>query len=842
ALRGRRRARAARAAAGGKRKKQLQFAERGAAHAGAGAAGAPVSAKAGARTRAPRGARASDKPWAKQKQKQSEPALAAAIGGAKEGGEKKAEEEEEAREEQKDGWVPGEPIEVRFEDVSWTPAVNNTMHVPGERRSSSKPVLNGVSWEISGAEKVGLIGANGSGKSSMLLMINDLLQTTSGQVVKRPADMRIGYMKQEADLESSLTAREALLSVFGCRDLESIDADLESVAMEGDIGELDRLVSERTEAELQHQEVEDLIPRLGLSSLASTPIPELSGGWQMRVGLGQIMLRKPQLILLDEPTNHVDLETVEFMEDFLRSQDVPMVIVSHDRYFLNQVCTKIVEIYRGKTATYWGNYVSYLRRRDRLLARDWSRYREWQRAIDIMKKGIRRLEGRYMIEMASKKKLELAELEAKNVPKPEVSEVSNFSFPSVFAPGEGGIRPKQAKKLAPLEEEMVEDSDDSSDEEADDELFEGDFDDEEPDWSQKAEAGGPEPREPPAVVPASPAGSDDFWGGPPPEAAAPRAEAEGAEEAAPAPQQELGEVLLEVRECGVRYSDKVVLDSVSLTVRRGEKVALVGPNGCGKSTLVRAIMGDLGEESFVRGDFTCTDMGMAYFPQRLAEAFNSEKQTVKDVLFMSCKVGDLERAGGIDSVLTSLQLTGITANQPVCSLSGGEKARVAFAQFLLDPCALLVLDEPTNHLDIATRELLEDALKKFDGGALVVSHDRFFLREFATRVVEFQDDGTLREFNSWDAYSRAAPPQWAAATEAEGEFIEQDGVALQIWSKKSMTRVKRRYGNVGLRRLSPRAVEKVPEPHRTRSSHAVERLIAEGVSPGLLGPHADGRR
>jgi ATPase subunit of ABC transporter with duplicated ATPase domains len=614
--------------------------------------------------------------------------------------------------------------------------------------------------------------------------------------------MRIGYMKQEADLESSLTARESLLSVFGCRDLESIDADLESVAMEGDVGEeLERLVNERQEAELQHEEVDDLIPRLGLSSLASTPIPELSGGWQMRVGLGQIMLRKPQLILLDEPTNHVDLETVEFMEAFLRSQDVPMVIVSHDRYFLNQVCTKIVEIYRGKTASYPGNYVSFLRRRDRQLAREWARYRQWQKDIDLMKKTITKMEGRYMIEAASKKKEELAELEERDVPKPLVSEVSNFSFPSAFAPGEGGIRPPEVVgDLAPLEADMLDESSDSSDEESDDELFDDDLNDEEPDWSQKVDDHEAEAsdREPDSVVPSDPAG-EDFWGDPPAEATGERGEgtaASVAQEAVRAPQEDFGEMLLEVQDCGVKYYDKVVLDSASLTVRRGEKVALVGSNGCGKSTLVRAIVGDLGDGSFVRGDFACTDKGMAYFPQRLAEAFNSEQQTVKDVLFMSCTVSDLERAGGIDSVLRSLLLTGVTANQPVCSLSGGEKARVAFAQFLLDPCALLVLDEPTNHLDIATRELLEDALKKFDGGALVVSHDRFFLREFATRVVEVQDDGTLREFDSWDAYSKAAPPQWAAATEAEADFIEQDGVAIQIWNKKKMSRVKRKYGNV----------------------------------------------
>jgi len=214
-------------------------------------------------------------------------------------------------------------------------------------------------------------------------------------------------------------------------------------------------------------------------------------------------------------------------------------------------------------------------------------------------------------------------------------------------------------------------------------------------------------------------------------------------------------------------------------------------------------------------------------------------------LYRSCGVNDIDAVGGLEVVLKRLRLDGVTSDQPVWSLSGGEKARVAFAQFLLQPVALLVLDEPTNHLDIPTRELLEDALKAFQGAALVVSHDRFFLREFATRVVGIAD-GKLRDFASWDDYTAAAPPQWLAATEAEESFIRQDVNAAIIWRRKKMSRLRKQQGNVGLRRLSDRVDEFMPDEGelrykpqaQVREEKVVAELIGEGLDPALLGPHA----
>jgi len=279
---------------------------------------------------------------------------------------------------------------------------------------------------------------------------------------------------------------------------------------------------------------------------------------------------------------------------------------------------------------------------------------------------------------------------------------------------------------------------------------------------------------------------------------------------------------------------------LSITVHPGEKVAIVGRNGCGKSTLVKAICSDLSDAATISGNMRTTDSGIAYFPQRLAEFFNYQEASVKDSLYTTCGVAELEAAGGMDAVLKRLRLDGATMYQPVCNLSGGEKARVAFAQFLLHPVGLLVLDEPTNHLDIPTRELLEDALTAFEGAAIVVSHDRFFLRQFANRVIDISD-GQLRDYPSWDAYTSGAPPLWLKATKKEVQFEKQDAKAALIWSRKRMSRLMKREQNVGLRRLSSRAHElmaKEKEKHlkkttrgEQREGQLIHRLIHAGADP-----------
>eukprot|EP00435_Cladocopium_sp_Y103_P067535 s597_g30.t1 len=373
-----------------------------------------------------------------------------------------------------------------------------------------------------------------------------------------------------------------LFATFNDRTLAQIDADIDACSSEDRLDDLTSYIEERARAEDHLAEVEQMVSKLGLEAYRDTLVREMSGGWQMRVALGKILLSQPDLILLDEPTNHVDLETVEFMEDLLRQQEVAMVVVSHDRYFLNQICNRIVEISDGHCRTYFGNYVGYLQARDFAFAGQWKKY-NMHRDEDLER------------------------LLANAPPKPEVKVVKDFRFPCCL----------------------------------------------------------------PEIPKTEQDGKTRTWA-----------------------------------TCGKTRKPNL-LSFLKLTAWESALAVM----WCCKRSVSFFVKGR--KWPLRNGDYETK--GYRQTCQGLAEAFNSEEGSVKEALYMSCSPGDIDRAGGIDAVLDRLRLDGVTKEQPVSSLSGGEKARVAFAQFLLKPVALLVLDEPTNHLDIPTRELLEDALKAFRG-------------------------------------------------------------------------------------------------------------------------------
>jgi len=751
--------------------------------------------------------------------------------------------------------------QVLFQDVAYIPGILGA----GERgKTMTKEVLKDATWAVRGSEKVGLIGANGCGKSIQLLMIQGTLDPTQGEIVKKPKDMKIGYMKQEAALDQTMTVVEELLSVFASdRSLEAIDVDLERVSrMAEGVQLIDQFVEERAAVEAHRKEVDDLLPVLGLMHRRDEPISMLSGGWQMRVGLGKIMLTRPNLVLLDEPTNHVDLETVQFMETFLKMQKIPMVIVSHDRYFLNRVCTKIVEVYKGKTKSYTGNYLDFLRRRDKALAVEWTQWNAYLSKTKDLEKQLQKLEGRSILDKAREIRDMLTEAYANPPPKPEVSEFRDFFFPpAALAPGEEAPMEAEVCEVVQVDSPQVEAEDAEVVAEEREKTRQGLRDERAKLVREAAGArarGDQEPSPQPEpdfveVVGQAAAGeeaedeqedeedadnqdesdvnAEPEWGS---------EESESVEAVPVARRKKFGKPLLEVEHLDVSYDGRPILKNVSLQVRAGEKVAVVGRNGCGKSTMIKAIVNDLGEGGTRSGEISFSDGGLAYFPQRLAEAFNGEHTSVQDALYWCCGAKEIENAGGMEAVLARIRLDGATRKQPVSSLSGGEKARVAFAQFMLEPCAVLVLDEPTNHLDIPTRELLEDALKQYDGAVLAVSHDRFFLREFATRVIEVTPEGMLRDYDSWESYEREAPKLWKEAAAGEDAFIKQDARASMIWSDKRLQRLKKREGNVGMRRLSVRAEDKIEElkeerkPQPSFEERLVEKWQEEGVNPRLL--------
>jgi ATP-binding cassette subfamily F protein 3 len=402
--------------------------------------------------------------------------------------------------------------------------------------------------------------------------------------------------------------------------------------LEALIHELGRL-QERFEAlhgyELDAR-IDRLLPRIGFTPEgAEQLVAAYSGGWQMRIALGKILLQEPDLLLLDEPTNHLDVETIQWLECYLLEQSAAIVVISHDRTFLDRVCTQIVETERGISRTYLGNYSQHLQQK--ALEREAS-----QAAFERQQK-------------------ELAAQQAY---------IDRFRA--------SATRSTQAKSREKLLEKV-----------------------------ERLEA------------PIESVGGPRFHFPEPPRS---------------------GRLVAEVKDLTLSYGEQILFLGAELEVERGDRIAFVGPNGAGKSTLLRLIMGlekpdegsaGLGEHNVIAG----------YFEQNQAEALDLGK-TVIDTVFEA--VPDWTQTQ-VRSLLGSFCFSNESVFKQAGQLSGGEKARLALALMLLKPCNLLVLDEPTNHLDIPAKQMLEDALIAYEGAALLVSHDRYFISRVANRIVELRD-------------------------------------------------------------------------------------------------------
>ncbi|MCP9816289.1 ABC-F family ATP-binding cassette domain-containing protein [Synechococcus sp. GreenBA-s] len=538
-------------------------------------------------------------------------------------------------------------------------------------------VLRDVTWEVKAGDRIGLVGVNGAGKSTQMRIIAGLEEPSSGQVVKQ-GDPRIVYLQQEFDVDVRHTVRQELFQAFGeaatvlnrQREVEEAMAG-ERAASDPDhldelIHELGRLHS-RFEAlhgyELDAR-IDKLLPTIGFTPEgAELLVGDYSGGWQMRIALGKILLQEPDLLLLDEPTNHLDVETIQWLEDYLCSQSVPLVVISHDRAFLDRVCNQIVETERGVSRCYLGNYSQHLEQK--ALEREAS-----QSAFERQQK-------------------ELATQQA------YIDRFRASATRSTQAKSREKLLDKVERIEAPIEG-----------------------------------VGGPRFQFPPA----------------------PRS----------------GRQIAVMEELTHSYGDKILFLEANLEVERGDRIAFVGPNGAGKSTLLRLVMGTetpdagraaLGEHNVIAG----------YFEQNQAEALDLSK-TVIDTLFEA--VPDWTQTQ-VRSLLGSFCFSNDAVFKEVGKLSGGEKARLALALMLLSPCNLLVLDEPTNHLDIPAKQMLEDALMEYDGAALVVSHDRYFIARVANRIVELRD-GELVLYRGDYAYYQEKKAEEAAEAEARRLATEAD--------------------------------------------------------------------
>ena len=510
---------------------------------------------------------------------------------------------------------------------------------------SARSLFDNISYVINPRDKIALVGKNGAGKSTMLKIIAGLQQPTSGSV-SVPQGVTIGYLPQQMVLQDTATVMEEVKKVFAHLDRlrEKIDAVAAELATRQDYESdsyaalIDKLTALNDQlafsgADNCDAEIEKTLLGLGFERGDFTrPTAEFSGGWRMRIELAKILLSKPDVLLLDEPTNHLDIESIQWLENFLITKAKAVVLVSHDRAFIDNVTSRTIEISLGKIYDYAVNYSKFVELRRERIEQQQRAYANQQKQIRDTEEFIERFryKATKAVQVQSRMK-QLAKIE-----RIEVDEVDNSRLSLRFPP-------------APRS---------------------GDF---------------------PVI-------------------------AQGV---------------------GKSYGDHVVFAGADFTIKRGEKVAFVGKNGQGKSTLVKCIMGEIPFDGTLRIGH---NVKIGYFAQNQAQLLDGEI-TVFDTIDRVA-VGDIRLK--IRDILGAFMFGGEASDKKVKVLSGGEKTRLAMIRLLLEPVNLLILDEPTNHLDMRTKDILKQALADYDGTLIVVSHDRQFLDGLVSKVYEF-GDGRVRE-------------------------------------------------------------------------------------------------
>lgn len=501
-------------------------------------------------------------------------------------------------------------------------------------------LLDDVSFLITRQERIGLTGKNGAGKSTLMKIIAGLGQPTSGSI-EGPKDITIGYLAQQMKISDSTSVLE-----------ETLDAFAELRMLESEVERCTKDVAERTDYESEsYRDLCDLLHHSGeryrmlgghdyialaeqtLTGLGfkreefGRPTRELSGGWRMRVELAKILLRKPDLILLDEPTNHLDIESIIWLEEFLSTYSGAVLLVSHDRAFLDNVTKRTIEISLGKVYDYKVPYTKYTELRHERREQQEAAYRNQQKMIDDAEKFIERF--RYKPTKSIQVQSKIKQLD--KIERIEIEEEDHSSINIRFAP-------------------------------------------------------------------------------------APRS----------------GTVVIEADDVSKSYGTHLILDKIIIKIERGEKVAFVGRNGEGKTTLTRMILGQTDFKGQLKKGH---NVNIGYFAQNQDELLKEDMTVFETVDYIAR--GDIRTR--LRDILGAFLFRGEDIDKKVKVLSGGERSRLAIVQLLLEPYNLLLLDEPTNHLDLRSKEILKQALIKYDGTVIVVSHDRDFLDGLVNKVFEFRD-------------------------------------------------------------------------------------------------------
>jgi ATP-binding cassette subfamily F protein 3 len=516
-------------------------------------------------------------------------------------------------------------------------------------------LFSDITFNINEKDKIALMGKNGAGKSTLLKIIAGVSKPTRGKI-SAPKDAVIAYLPQHLLIEDNSTVFEEASKAFSHlvemkKEMDELNIQLETrTDYESDeymkiIERVSELSEKYYSLEETNYDAEVEKTLLGMGFLRSDftrQTNEFSGGWRMRIELCKILLQNPDLILLDEPTNHLDIESIQWLEDFLVNNAKAVIVISHDRAFVDNITNRTIEVTMGRIYDYKVNYSQYLQLRKERQEQQQKQYNDQQKMIAETTEFIERFKGTYSktLQVQSRVKM-LEKLEIVEVDEVDTSSL-NLKFP-------------------------------------------------------------------------------------------------------PAPRS--GNYPVIVENVTKTYDDHLVFKDVSVTIERGQKVAFVGRNGEGKSTLVKAIMGEIDFDGTVRIGHNSM---IGYFAQNQASLLDEDLtvfQTIDNIA-----VGEIRTK--IKDILGAFMFRGDDINKKVRVLSGGEKTRLAMIKLLLEPVNLLILDEPTNHLDLKTKDILKDALRAFDGTVILISHDRDFLDGLADKVFEFGNKRVKEHFEDITGFLR----------------------------------------------------------------------------------------
>lgn len=550
-------------------------------------------------------------------------------------------------------------------------------------------LFENVSFLIGDRDRIGLTGKNGAGKTTLLKIIVRELVPESGTVAY-PNSCKIGFLPQEMNTLSRETVlNEALKAFAEANQLERTIRKISSeISTRNDFHSEKylELIQKLTEADERYNmigghtklaDTEKVLTGLGFErSDFERKMNEFSGGWQMRVELAKILLRQPDLLLLDEPTNHLDIESIQWLEDFLQSFPGSLIVVSHDRAFLDNVTRRTIEISLGKIYDYKVSYSEYVEQRAERQEQQLAAFNNQQKQIESIEKFIERF--RYKATKARQVQSRIKMLD--RMDKVEIDETDGSSIHFRFPP-------------------------------------------------------------------------------------APHA----------------GKVIVEAHEAGKNYGSKQVLEHVAFSIIKNDRVAFVGRNGEGKTTLARMITGELQHSGVVKLGY---NVKLGYYAQNQSDLLDPEKTVFETVDYVA--VGEIRSK--IRNILGSFLFSGESIDKKVKVLSGGEKSRLALAMLLLSPVNLLVLDEPTNHLDMRSKDILKMALLQYDGTLIIVSHDRDFLQGLTNRVFEFKNKG-IRQYIG-DIYDFLESRKLQSLKQLETNIKAKSTSVLQSPNKESWERKK----------------------------------------------------